>query len=205
MSDNLVEFNEEFDYSLVESAKANDKKYVIRGCFSKAGVKNKNGRVYPKKVMKKAIEEIKESVEKGRFIAECEHPQSPKVNIENIAALVTQINMVEDGSVLGEMRILDTPKGKIIKTLIDEGVKLGVSTRGTGALKKKAVVNESGITEQINEVQDGFKLRAIDIVFDPSAGEFGSPEFVAESVDFDSFNDDEGKQSINSIFNMLLR
>lgn len=201
----LIDINEDFEYDLLESS-AGKKKYLIRGCFSKAGVKNINGRVYPNKVMREAVEKIKDAVAKGRFIAECEHPTSAKINIENIAALVTKIDMNEEGAVLGEMRILDTPKGKIIKTLIDEGVKLGVSTRGTGKVKKKKIINENGISEEINEVQSGFKLRAIDIVFDPSAGDYGSPEFIAEGIEFSDYSTikESPCSTIKDVFNTLL-
>lgn len=161
-----------------------EKRYVIRGCFSKAGVKNKNGRVYPIPVMKHAVEEAQKAIADGRFIAECEHPQSAKINIYEIAAKVNQLQMMDDGTVVGEMAILDTPKGKVIKTLVDEGVKLGVSTRGMGSVKKSKMNLGEGVMEDVLEVQPDFALRAIDIVFDPSAGEFGSPDFISEGIEF---------------------
>lgn len=169
---------------ITEEASNKEKHYVIRGCFSKAGVKNKNGRVYPIPVMKHAVEEAQKAIAEGRFVAECEHPASAKINLYEIAAKVNQLQMMDDGTVVGEMVILDTPKGKVIKTLVDEGVKLGVSTRGLGSVKKAKMNLGEGVMEDVLEVQPDFALRAIDIVFDPSAGEFGSPDFISEGVEF---------------------
>lgn len=169
---------------ITEEANNKEKHYVIRGCFSKAGVKNKNGRVYPIPVMKHAVEEAQKAIAEGRFVAECEHPQSAKINLYEIAAKVNQLQMMDDGTVVGEMVILDTPKGKVIKTLVDEGVKLGVSTRGLGSVKKAKMNLGEGVMEDVLEVQPDFALRAIDIVFDPSAGEFGSPDFISEGIEF---------------------
>lgn len=111
---------------------------------------------------------------------------SPKINIERISHKITNLQMMEDGTVVGEMEILtEMPCGKILKTLIDSGVGLAVSTRGTGSVKRSKISHD-GITEDVLEVQPGFKLRAIDVVFDPSAGEFGSPKFIAEGAEFDT-------------------
>lgn len=108
---------------------------------------------------------------------------SPKINLERVALKVNELRMADDGTMLGEMEVLDTPLGKTLQTLIDSGVGLGVSTRGTGTVKKVRIRNEKGVYEDINEVQSDFKLRAIDVVFDPSAGEAGTPQFVAEGLE----------------------
>lgn len=195
--DEYVELDGNNSQIITEESASGEKTYKIKGCFSKAGVKNLNGRVYPVAVMKEAVNEAQKAIEEGRFIAELEHPQSAKINIAEIAAKVNSLAMMEDGTVVGEMKILDTPKGKIIKTLIDEGVKLGVSTRGSGAVKKTKMDLGEGIMEDVLEVQPGFKLFAIDVVFNPSAGEFGSPTFISEGVEFNK------KQTIGSVFNRL--
>jgi len=182
--DEYTELNNSNCQILTEDSASGNKVYKIKGCFSKAGVKNKNGRVYPIPVMKHAVEEAQKAIADGRFIAECEHPQSAKINIYEIAAKVNQLQMMDDGTVVGEMVILDTPKGKVIKTLVDEGVKLGVSTRGMGSVKKSKMNLGEGVMEDVLEVQPDFALRAIDIVFDPSAGEFGSPDFISEGIEF---------------------
>lgn len=185
--DEYTEINDSTCQVLTEETAAG-KSYKIRGCFSKAGVKNKNGRVYPVCVMKEAVEEAKKMMAENRFVAQLEHPASAKIDIEEIAAKITSLDMMEDGTVVGEMKILDTPKGKVVKTLIDEGVKLGVSTRGTGSVKKSRITVSEGIEEDVLEVQSDFRMRAIDIVFDPSAGEFGSPDFISEGVNFNKKN-----------------
>lgn len=193
--DEYTELNDSNCQILTENSDSGNKVYKIKGCFSKAGVKNKNGRVYPIPVMKHAVDEAQKAIADGRFIAECEHPQSAKINIYEIAAKVNQLQMMDDGTVVGEMVILDTPKGKVIKTLVDEGVKLGVSTRGMGSLKKSKMDLGEGVMEDVLEVQPDFALRAIDIVFDPSAGEFGSPDFISEGVKFEN-----KKITLNSVW-----
>lgn len=137
----------------------------------------------------------------NRFVAQLEHPSSAKIDIEEIAAKITSLDMMEDGTVVGEMKILDTPKGKVVKTLIDEGVKLGVSTRGTGSVKKSRIMVSEGIEEDVLEVQPDFRMRAIDIVFDPSAGEFGSPDFISEGVNFNRAK----KKTVGNIFSESFR
>ena len=191
--DEYTELNESNCQILTEESASGNKTYKIKGCFSKAGVKNKNGRVYPIPVMRHAVEEAQKAIAEGRFVAECEHPASAKINLYEIAAKVNQLQMMDDGTVVGEMVILDTPKGKVIKTLVDEGVKLGVSTRGLGSVKKAKMNLGEGVMEDVLEVQPDFALRAIDIVFDPSAGEFGSPDFISEGVEFKTTKTTLGK------------
>jgi len=103
---------------------------------------------------------------------------SPKVNIERISHKITKLKMAPDGAVLAEMTILNTPQGNILKNLIDGGVQLGVSTRGLGGIKPY----HGPLGEGFVEVQPGFKMKAIDVVFDPSAGIDGRPNFVTEET-----------------------
>lgn len=187
--DEYTELNSPNCQVLTEETTPGHKTYKIRGCFSKAGIKNKNGRIYPIPVMEHAVNEAQKMINENRFVCQLEHPASAKIDIAEIAAKINSIKLLEDGSVVGEMNILDTPKGKIVKTLIDEGIKLGVSTRGTGSVKKtKMKLDESGVEEDILEVQPDFLMRAIDIVFDPSAGEFGSPDFLSEEANLKKKN-----------------
>jgi len=168
---------------IITEEKEGKKTYKIRGCFSKSDVKNLNGRVYPRQVMQEAVDAAQEAIKDGRFIAELEHPSSLKVNIAEIAAKVESLSMLGDGSVVGEMTILDTPKGKIIKELVDSGVKLGVSTRGNGSVKKTKMDLGEGVMEDVDLVQPGFRLYAIDVVFSPSASQYGKPDFISEGVE----------------------
>lgn len=104
---------------------------------------------------------------------------SPKINIERISHKITKIDMMEDGAVVAEMEVLDTPHGRILKQLINEGVHLGVSTRALGKVKPYS----GNLGEGLLEVTSGLNIKAIDIVFEPSAGDDGRPNFFAESVD----------------------
>ena len=135
--------------------------YFIEGIFMQAEKKNKNGRNYPKKILMKEVNRYnKEYVTNKRALGELGHPEGPTVNLDRVSHMVTELR--EDGNdVYGRAKIMDTPMGKIVKNLIDEGANIGVSSRGMGSLKK----NKKGI----NEVQDDFMLSAVDIVSDPSA------------------------------------
>jgi len=173
----LVEYEDFFNYQLVEST-SDSKGYYIRGVVSRAEKPNKNKRIYPKPVMEQAINEVAEAVKVGGFVGEVDHPASPKVNVDRISHKITKLELANDGAVLAEMVILDTPQGIILKRLIDGGVKLGVSTRAIGGLKPYS----GPLGEGYLEVQPGLKLKAIDVVFDPSAGDDGRPDFVTEGV-----------------------
>lgn len=172
----LNEVNESFKYDLLEEERRNGN-YYIRGVFSKADVINRNKRLYPRKILGEAVDTLQEAISAKGFVGELEHPSTPKINIDRISHMITKLSLMEDGSMVGEMKILDTPTGKILKALVDEGVYLGVSTRGTGS-----VVSKKYLGEEVKEVQDNFRLRAIDVVFEPSAGESGRPDFVVEGV-----------------------
>ena len=137
------------------------KNYKIKGVFLQSDIKNRNGRVYPKQIMMKEVNRYqKEFVEKKRAFGELGHPDGPTVNLERVSHMIT--NLQQDGSnFIGEAKIMNTPYGKIVKGLIDEGAQLGVSSRGMGSL-----VQRGGF----NYVKDDFYLAtAADIVADPSA------------------------------------
>jgi hypothetical protein len=124
-------------------------------------IKNRNGRIYPKDVLMKEVANYnKKFVDENRAFGELGHPDGPTVNLERVSHLVTSLK--PDGSdVVGEARILETPMGKIVKTLMDEGTKLGVSSRGMGSLDER---------NGAKYVRDDFYLAAAaDIVADPSA------------------------------------
>ena len=144
-------------------AEANDdgkKTYAIEGVFAQANVKNRNGRVYPKPIMEKAVGKyVNEQVSKGRAVGELNHPAGPTVNLDKVSHKIEKLQF-EGNDVVGKATILDTPMGEIVKGLLDGKVGLGVSTRGMGSLK-----NNNGVME----VQGDFMLNAVDIVQDPSA------------------------------------
>jgi len=146
---------------IVEEADNGKKNYKIRGIFMQADMKNRNGRVYPMETLQKEVNRYnKEFVEAKRAFGELGHPDGPTVNLERVSHMITSLTP-EGKNFIGEAKIMDTPYGKIVKNLIDEGAKLGVSSRGMGSLE-----NRGGS----NYVKSDFYLAtAADIVADPSA------------------------------------
>ena len=147
---------------LITEDKSNGgKDYKIRGIFLQGDIKNRNGRVYPVDVLSKEVGRYnKEFVEKKRAFGELGHPDGPTVNLERVSHMITSLKS-EGRNFIGEAKIMDTPYGKIVKNLIDEGAQLGVSSRGMGSMKQ---VNGKNV---INS--DFYLATAADIVADPSA------------------------------------
>ena len=137
------------------------KNYKIRGVFLQSEIKNRNGRVYEKEILEKEVSRYNaEFINKKRAFGELGHPDSPTVNLERVSHMIT--TLYPDGTnFIGEAKIMNTPYGKIVKGLIDEGAQLGVSSRGMGSLEQRGGANY---------VKDDFYLAtAADIVADPSA------------------------------------
>ena len=156
----IAEAVEEVEY-ITEEKEGGGKNYKIRGIFMQADIKNRNGRIYPMEVLDEEVKNYnKKFVEQNRAFGELGHPEGPTVNLERVSHMITSLK--PDGkNFIGEAKIMDTPMGKIVKNLMDEGAKLGVSSRGMGSLKQKGGANV---------VSDDFYLAtAADIVADPSA------------------------------------
>ena len=137
------------------------KDYKIKGVFLQSNIKNRNGRIYPKEILAKEVTRYnKEFINKKRAFGELGHPDGPTVNLERVSHMITKLYPDGD-NFIGEAKVMNTPYGKIVKGLIDEGAQLGVSSRGMGSL-----INRGGK----NYVKDDFYLAtAADIVSDPSA------------------------------------
>ena len=137
------------------------KNYKIRGVFLQSEIKNRNGRVYEKEILEKEVRRYNaEFINKKRAFGELGHPDSPTVNLERVSHMIT--SLYPDGTnFIGEAKIMNTPYGKIVKGLIDEGAQLGVSSRGMGSLSQRGGVNYVG--------RDFYLATAADIVADPSA------------------------------------
>ena len=146
---------------ICEATEDGKKNYKIRGVFMQAEIKNRNGRMYPQAVLEKEVKRYnKEYVQQKRAFGELGHPDGPTVNLERVSHMITKLTP-EGKNFIGEAKIMDTPYGKIVKNLIDEGAKLGVSSRGMGSLEPK---------RNMQIVKDDFYLAtAADIVADPSA------------------------------------
>ena len=156
----ISESIEDIEYITEDDAEGK-KNYRIRGVFLQAEVKNRNGRIYPMPVLEKEVSRYnKEYVNKNRAFGELGHPDGPTVNLERVSHMITKLH--PDGkNFIGEAKIMDTPYGKIVKNLINEGAKLGVSSRGMGSLEPR---------RGAQVVKDDFYLAtAADIVADPSA------------------------------------
>ena len=145
----------------ITEEKRGGKDYKIRGIFMQADVKNRNGRVYPLDILTKEVTKYnKNFIQQNRAFGELGHPDGPTVNLERVSHMIT--SLTPDGkNFIGEAKIMETPMGKIVKNLMDEGAKLGVSSRGMGSLNQK---------NGASYVRDDFYLAtAADIVADPSA------------------------------------
>jgi hypothetical protein len=156
----FTESVEEVQY-ITEDKEGGGKNYKIKGIFLQADIKNRNGRVYPMEVLEKEVSRYnKKFIKENRAYGELGHPEGPTVNLERVSHMVTEL--YPDGkNFIGEAKIMETPMGKIVKSLMNEGGKLGVSSRGMGSLDQK---------NGANYVRDDFYLApAADIVADPSA------------------------------------
>ena len=146
---------------ITEQKEDGKKNYKIKGIFMQADIKNRNGRIYPQEVLEKEVRRYnKDQINNNRAYGELGHPEGPTINLERASHMITKL--YPDGkNFIGEAKILSTPMGKIVENLLDDGAKLGVSSRGMGSLNQK---------NGANYVRDDFYLAtAADIVADPSA------------------------------------
>ena len=146
---------------VITEGKGADKKLYIEGVFLQSEIKNRNGRMYPFSVLEKEVQRYNEEyVKTSRALGELGHPDGPTVNLDRVSHRITSLR-AEGNNFIGKAQILSTPNGNIAKALLDEGVKLGVSSRGMGSIDKR---------EDCGVVMDDFMLAtAADIVADPSA------------------------------------
>ena len=157
----ICEVNEQ-DVEYITEAKENGQKdYKIKGVFMQGEIKNRNGRVYPMQVLDEQVKKYTENyVNQNRAYGELGHPSGPTINLERVSHMITDLTK-EGNNYIGEAKIMDTPYGKIVKNLMDEGAKLGVSSRGMGSLK------QNGNSQVVQK--DYHLATAADIVADPSA------------------------------------
>ena len=146
---------------VITEGKGADKKLYIEGVFLQSEIKNRNGRMYPFSVLEKEVNRYNEEyIKTSRALGELGHPDGPTVNLDRVSHRITELR-AEGNNFIGKAQILSTPNGNIAKALLEEGVKLGVSSRGMGSIDKR---------EDVGVVMDDFMLAtAADIVADPSA------------------------------------
>lgn len=167
---NLLTTYDEFRYdhnSVKESIQKNNGKLIMNGILQKADVLNQNGRVYPHAVLEREVRNYQKFIIERRALGELDHPDDSVVNLKNVSHMVLEAYL-ENGVVYGKVEVLDTPSGKILKSLVEAGVKLGISSRGVGSTKKDG---------DRHVVQDDFQLICWDYVSEPStSGAFMLPE-----------------------------
>ena len=154
----MLLITEELDNELLYEAK--EKELYIKGVFAQANTVNNNARIYPRSVMEQALSTYKTDwIDKKRAIGENNHPQTPHPDHTNASILIEDMHFDGD-DVMGKAKVLNTPQGNILRGLIEGGVQVAVSTRGTGSLKKR---------NGINEVQSDYRFFAVDTVLNPGA------------------------------------
>ena len=150
-----------------ESRDKNNGKVVMKGILQKADTLNQNGRIYPMAVLEREIRNYQKFIAENRALGELDHPDSSVVNLKNVSHVIKEAHL-EKGVVYGTVELLDTPSGKILQSLVESGVKLGISSRGVGSVKKQG---------DYHVVQDDFQLICWDYVSEPSTpGAFMLPE-----------------------------
>jgi len=173
----ITEMNQDIKF-LTEKKEDGSKSVYIEGIFMQAEKPNRNGRIYGRGIMEREVQKYQELINEKRSLGELGHPPNPSINLNQVSHIITGLKF-EGNDIYGKAKILDTPMGKIAKNFIEEGVRLGVSSRGLGSVK----LNKEGV----NEVQDDFHLATVDIVADPSApdafvqGIMESAEWILEN------------------------
>lgn len=166
----LLNSYEIFDYTpemIKESREKNNGKVMMKGVLQKADTLNQNGRIYPIHVLEREVRNYQKFIVENRALGELDHPDSSVVNLKNVSHVIREAYL-ESGIVYGVVELLDTPSGKILQSLVDSGVKLGISSRGVGSTKKQG---------DYHVVQDDFQLICWDYVSEPSTpGAFMLPE-----------------------------
>ena len=156
----ITEYVEQNIETICEQKKDGTKEYFIEGVFMQSNKKNRNGRIYEKASLERAVAKyVTEQVSQGRAVGELNHPEGPTVNLDKVSHKITDLHW-QGNDVIGKASILNTPMGLIVKGLLEGGVKLGVSSRGMGSLVQKNGASYVG---------DDFMLATVDIVQDPSA------------------------------------
>ena len=155
MSYELLDYNND----MIKESKEKFGKVRLKGIMQKADALNQNGRVYPRDILEREVRNYQKFIVENRALGEADHPESSVVNIKNVSHKVKECYMDDRGVVYGTIELLDTPSGKIIQSLVEAGVKLGISSRGIGSTKKQGdhVI-----------VQEDFQLICFDMVTEPS-------------------------------------
>ncbi len=150
-----------FDYApdqIKESKEINGGKIIMKGILQKADTLNQNGRIYPKDILEREVRNYQKFIKENRALGECDHPDSSVVELKNASHIIREAYM-DDGVCYGTVELLDTPSGKILQSLVESGVTLGISSRGVGSTRRDG---------DYDVVQDDFQLICWDYVSEPS-------------------------------------
>jgi hypothetical protein len=173
-----------FEYTVSQIKESRDKnggKIVMRGILQKSDTLNQNGRVYPRVILEREVRNYQKFIKENRALGECDHPESSVVELKNVSHIVREAHM-EGDVCYGTVELLDTPSGKILQSLVESGVTLGISSRGVGSTKREG---------DYQVVQDDFQLICWDFVSEPSTpGAFMMREGVEVS-----------RKDLNRVFN----
>ena len=177
-----------------ESKQKHGGRLILKGPIQKSNTLNQNGRIYPKNILEREIMNYQKLIQENRALGECDHPDSSVIELKNASHIVREAYM-QGNDVYGRIEILDTPSGKIIQSLIESGVTLGISSRGVG----------STVAKGGNQyVQEDFQLICFDMVSEPSTpGAFMLKEHRVLRKDLDKFFNQTDK--IDRMFNDILR
>jgi hypothetical protein len=173
----ITEVAQDLNY-LIEDKKSGGKNVFIEGIFMQVEKPNRNGRLYKRDIMEKELTRYQKLIDEKRSLGELGHPANPTLNLDKVSHLIESLRF-DGNNVIGRAKILETPMGNIARNLIENDVRLGVSSRGLGSLK----MNKEGV----NEVQGDFHLATVDIVADPSAhdafvqGIYESADWICEN------------------------
>jgi hypothetical protein len=157
----LLASYETFEYTpemLKESREANNGKIIMKGILQKADTLNQNGRIYPRPILEREVRNYQKFIIENRALGECDHPDSSVINLKNVSHIVREAYF-EGNTVYGTVELLNTPSGKVLQSLVESGVKLGISSRGVGSTKK---------TGDYYTVEEDFQLICWDFVSEPS-------------------------------------
>jgi hypothetical protein len=147
-----------YDKNLLKEQRDQQGKLMLKGIIQRANTLNQNGRIYPLSILQREVQNYQKLIQENRALGECDHPESSVVELKNVSHIVREARMQGD-NVYGVIEILDTPSGKIIQSLVESGITLGISSRGVGSTKRQG-------DNQI--VQDDFQLICFDMVSEPS-------------------------------------
>lgn len=142
-----------------ESRELNGGKMVLKGIIQRADALNQNGRIYSRDILTREIRNYQKFILENRATGELDHPESSVISLQKVSHVMRKAEMKDDGTVYGELEVLDTPCGKIAQSLVESGVKIGISSRGVGSVKEQ---------DQYLYVQEDFQLICFDLVQDPS-------------------------------------